>query len=110
MDTQREDTADTAGDTAPVPECLAVAPTACPTPAPTYSDVAPIFQASCAECHDGRLNGPWPFTDYGHIFDWYDEIRSDLLDCSMPPPRSRHSLTSENRQMILTWIRCGLPE
>lgn len=86
------------------------APTTCPTPMPRYADVAPIFQNNCVTCHAGKPNGPWPLTDYQHVSDWRDDIRSDLLTCSMPPPESGMTLSVDDRLAILTWIRCGLPK
>jgi hypothetical protein len=85
------------------------APTACPEPAPRYADVAPIFQQRCVICHSG-WEGPWPLNDYGHVADWQDSIRTNLLDCSMPPPDAGIPITVEERVAILTWIRCGLPK
>ena len=87
------------------------APTACPDPAPTFADVAPIFGERCVTpCHSGTPNGPWPLSRYEHIFDWQEDIRSHLLDCTMPPLDGGVAITTEERLAILNWIRCGLPE
>jgi hypothetical protein len=87
------------------------APTACPDPAPTFADVAPIFGERCVTpCHSGTPNGPWPLSRYEHIFDWHEDIRSHLLDCTMPPLDGGVAITTEERLAILNWIRCGLPE
>jgi hypothetical protein len=87
------------------------APTACPDPAPTFAQVAPIFGERCATpCHSGTPNGPWPLSRYEHIFDWQEDIRSHLLDCTMPPLDGGVAITTEERVVILNWIRCGLPE
>lgn len=95
-------------DTGP---CLAEAPTACPSPAPTYAaDIAPIFQAQCVTCHSGLSADAWPLTTRSHIADWQNEVRAELLSCSMPPPNSGSTLTDRERQTILEWLRCGLPE
>lgn len=90
--------------------CTVEAPTACPDPPPRYPDVAPIFQARCAPCHYGAPGGPWPLLQYTHIADWYDTVRAFVLDCSMPPPDGGVSMTNAEREAILTWILCGLPE
>jgi hypothetical protein len=89
--------------------CAIVAPTTCPDPAPHYPDVAPIFQQRCIICHAGNAGGPWALSDYGHISDWQDTIRSNVLDCTMPPPDAGVPITVEERGAILTWLRCGLP-
>lgn len=91
--------------------CELTAPTECPTPAPVYGDVSPIFERRCVWCHYGREGGPWPLTDYGHVADWKDDIRSDVLTCNMPPPDADGGevMTDEERLAILTWIRCGMP-
>lgn len=90
--------------------CDVRAPTACAEPAPTYADVAPIFAERCVICHAGDWNGPWPLTTYRHVADWRDDIRADLLDCSMPPRDAGVAMPVEERERILGWIRCGLPE
>lgn len=94
----------------PTPSCSVPAPTSCPEPAPHYADVAPIFEQRCVLCHKGDFSGPWPLTDYGHVADWQDSIRSNLLDCSMPPSDAGVPMALEERLAILTWIRCGLPK
>lgn len=93
----------------PVP-CSTRAPTSCPEPAPRYADVMPIFASRCVVCHFGEPNGPWPLDNYRHIADWQDEIRSNLLACSMPPRDSGIALTDEESAMILGWLRCDLPQ
>jgi hypothetical protein len=92
------------------PSCEVVPPTACPDPAPTYGEVAVIFDQRCSVCHDGSPMGPWPLKDYSHISDWQNEIRGALIDCSMPPPDSEWTMSAEERLQILTWIRCDLPK
>jgi uncharacterized membrane protein len=71
--------------------------------------VAPIFERRCTGCHAGNPGGSWSLKDYGHVADWQDTIRSNLRDCSMPPPDAGIPMTLEERVSILTWIRCGLP-
>src|SRR5690349_12740614 len=51
-------------------ECPVVpAHTACPSPAPRYPDVTPIFDRRCVVCHSGSPGGPWSLADYGHVAD-----------------------------------------
>lgn len=90
--------------------CNATAPTSCPTPMPRYADIAPIIDARCAGCHGANWAGPWPLTEYRHVKDWADGIRGHMLACTMPPRDSGYMIQDDERQKILTWIRCGLPE
>ena len=89
--------------------CSVTAPTTCPDPAPRYADVAPIFESRCVTCHAGAPGGPWSLADYGHVSDWQDTVRSNVRDCSMPPPDAGVPMKLEERLTILSWIRCGLP-
>jgi hypothetical protein len=90
--------------------CNVEAPTSCPEPAPTYADVAPIFQRNCVTCHSGSSGGPWPLTDYTHVSSWGEVIRAELLSCSMPPPDSGCVLAAASSELVLQWIRCNMPE
>lgn len=92
----------------PPPECEATAPNRCPDTMPTWTDVRPIFTTRCAVCH-GSEAGLWPLNEYSHVVDWNVEIRSMVLDCTMPPPDSDVTITLEERQLILEWLRCGFP-
>jgi hypothetical protein len=100
----------TDGGTDAEPVCEVPAPTACPEPPVRYSDVSSIFTQRCVPCHYGAVNGPWPLLTYSHAADWYDLIRSYMLDCSMPPPGSGITMTVDERVALLTWILCGVPE
>lgn len=86
-------------------------PTSCPKPAPTYADVQPIFQRYCITCHAGVPDGPWPLNEYSHVVDWADSIRTNVRDCTMPPPDAGVPVPPEaDRMRILQWIRCGTPK
>ncbi|WP_394827108.1 hypothetical protein [Pendulispora albinea] len=86
------------------------APTVCPDPKPRYADVEPIFNKRCVSvCHSGTKPGIWSLADYGHVVDWADTIRSELLDCAMPPPDASAGFTKEEKLAILTWLRCDHP-
>lgn len=89
--------------------CNVSAPTACPTPMPTYATVAPIFKERCVVCHSPNWSGPWPLDSYRHVADWKEDVRSNLLACTMPPPDSGVRMTRDERLTILTWIRCNMP-
>jgi len=94
----------------PKPVCSVMAPTSCPDPAPTYKQVALIIEERCESCHSPRWTGPWPLDNYQHVADWQDTIRSNMLDCSMPPPETGLTMPNEERMVILNWLRCGLPQ
>lgn len=89
------------------PQCTLTAPTTCPEPATTYSDIAPVLAAKCVTCHYGATGGPWPLTSYDDVANWRDAVRDDVLDCSMPPPDSGITLDDAERLAILSWVRCG---
>jgi hypothetical protein len=89
--------------------CTLVAPTACPSPDLRYASVEPIFRERCVVCHSGMPGGPWPLNSYGHVASWRDTILAALLDCAMPPADSGMTIPPEDSQLILEWIRCGMP-
>jgi len=92
-------------------ECHVDPPTECPEPPPSYADVEPIFHERCGgDCHTGAPGSEWPLDNYRHVADWNDVIRDELRSCSMPPLDAATSITTEERQAILTWILCGFPE
>jgi uncharacterized membrane protein len=101
------------GSTAAVPPapppCDAVAPTVCPDPKPHYPDVQPIFARRCVSCHNGS-GGQWSLGEYQHVADWFNEIRAQMLGCTMPPVDSGLTMTLDERQTILAWIRCDYPK
>ena len=90
--------------------CTAIAPTECAEPAPHYEDVAPIFERRCASCHNGAAGGPWPLDNYEHVADWALVVRDELVRCAMPPADSGVTITPEERDRILAWVRCGYVE
>jgi hypothetical protein len=90
-------------------ECNVTAPTSCPEPAPRYADIGPIIQSRCVICHVGSRGGPWALVSYQHVADWHDLIRGVMLSCAMPPPDAGVPMTVEEREVILTWLRCGHP-
>ncbi|MFT3926726.1 MAG: hypothetical protein QM778_29545 [Myxococcales bacterium] len=90
--------------------CDVVLPTSCPSPAPTYDrDVKQIIARRCGSCHDGR-GEQWPLVDYSHVADWYDLLREQMSKCTMPPPDAGIEMPTSERETILEWIRCDVPE
>jgi hypothetical protein len=96
--------------------CNVTAPTACPSPAPTYEqDIKPIIEQRCLTCHSGDGMSElcpicWGLTSYQHVADWEDVIRGAMVACEMPPPNSGITMTNAERLKILEWLRCDLPE
>lgn len=95
--------------------CNVTRPAECPSDAPTYADVEPIFQERCVGCHTGdgtSVDCPtcWGLTNYEDIEHWSDPIRDAMLECEMPPVSSGKTMTTTERMEILEWIRCGAPE
>lgn len=92
-------------------ECLTKAPTACAEPSPHYAaDIKPIVDSICINCHKGEKDGPWSLAAYEHLADWHDLLRTAMLKCNMPPVDSGYTMTLEQRQTMLNWLRCGFPE
>jgi cytochrome c5 len=103
------DASDPDGGAMPGPaRCDVELPTECTDPDVGYADVEPIFERRCQTCHDGQ--GPeWPLLEYSHVADWAGEIRGMVGSCTMPPADSGMTMTVEEREAILLWIRCGFP-
>lgn len=92
------------------PPCEAVMPRECPTPAPTYTnDIAVIIDTHCGRCHDG-LHDTWRLQTYAQVSGFGDKVRDEVLACTMPPRDEPTFVTTADRQRILEWIQCGMPE
>ncbi|MET0343200.1 MAG: hypothetical protein ABW252_19485 [Polyangiales bacterium] len=99
------------GDGAVPVSCPVDPPTSCPDAgAPRYADVAPIVQRRCESCHSPFWSGPWPLHTVGHLRDWADDVRTNLINCTMPPPDAGVPITKDERLTLLQWVRCGLPD
>lgn len=90
--------------------CDVVSPTACTSPEVSFkNDVQPILNVRCTSCHNGR-GEQWPLVDYSHVADWAAEVRAMVADCSMPPPDSGVDMPTRERDVVLQWVRCGMPD
>ncbi len=86
----------------------------------TYSkQVARILQKNCQECHRPGQIGPMPLLTYEDAADWSQTIREVVKERRMPPwlADARYgkfsndrSLSSEDRQTLLSWVDQGCPE
>ena len=63
-------------------------------PCPTFSEVQPIFTASCTGCHMG-------YDNYSTITSRLDEFRMRV--------EGFHHVFGDDRNTILRWIDCGTP-
>jgi hypothetical protein len=89
--------------------CEVTPPTSCPTPPVYYEDITPILMERCHSCHDGK-GEQWPLTSYSHVTGWFNEIRAAMVTCSMPPSNAGISVPAAEREKILTWILCRMPQ
>jgi peroxiredoxin/mono/diheme cytochrome c family protein len=95
-------------------------PTTEPTGEVTYSKhIAPIFQASCAECHREGEIAPFPLLSYDDALGWEETILEVIADNRMPPwlANPKHGefkndarLSDEEKELIRTWVKNGSPE
>ena len=86
----------------------------------TYSQqVARILQAHCVECHRPGEIGPFPLLTYEDAQGWGDMIAEVVSDRRMPPWHADpahgkfsndRSLSAEDRETLLTWVKNGCPE
>jgi hypothetical protein len=88
-----------------------------PSPQTTYADVAPILFHKCAECHRPGEVAPFSMVSYADTKPWADTIREVVEEGRMPPwqVESGHfvddlSLTDDEKQLVLNWVKCGSPE
>ncbi|HEX4477509.1 MAG TPA: hypothetical protein VH142_20610 [Polyangiaceae bacterium] len=87
--------------------CAPSIPKKCPSDAPMYTaDVLPILEARCTTCHNTK-DGPWPLTDYQEVVDWRSQVLGDLAGCTMPPADAGVTLSSDERETLITWLVCG---
>ena len=92
-------------------------------PASFNLDIRPILSEYCYACHgpdenhreaDLRLDDQEAAVDYGAIVPGdpdesllVERILSDDPDTVMPPPRGGKKLSSEQKQLLVDWIREG---
>jgi hypothetical protein len=93
-------------------------PTTCPTPPPSWkTDVQPLFQSYCEECHGngGQAALQVPLATYQDVVNNRTRCWEQIYTCSMPntdasPPATAFP-TAEQRQMMVTWLDvCNAPD
>jgi hypothetical protein len=82
-------------------------PKVCPTPTPSFKDsVLPALADKCQACHS--TNG-FPFDTYAHVYKERITMLTRVAGCRMPPACAPQP-TSDQRQAILGWLKCGAPD
>lgn len=86
----------------------------------TYTKhVAPILQKSCQECHRPGQVGPMALLTYEDARGWAETLAEVVQERRMPPwhadPKIGHfandrSLSKEDRDTLLTWIKQDCPQ
>jgi hypothetical protein len=86
---------------------------------PDYAaDIAPLIIEKCASCHRENGVGPFQLDSHLSLLGWSPMIREVLMNRRMPPTQvdasvgqsaQAHSLTREQRQMLVHWIDGGAP-
>lgn len=86
----------------------------------TYSNqIVRLFNKRCMECHRTGEVAPFTLTSYEDVIGWEDTILEVIADNRMPPwfANPEHGsfsndarMTEEEKQLIRTWIKNGMPE
>ncbi len=103
----------------PVDGCLLTArkPPA-PARAPTWADVAPLFERHCQDCHRTGGSAPFPLETYDDVARDGDTIAEVVAEGRMPPwfatggPdqfANHRGLAPAERATIRAWVAAGLP-
>lgn len=86
--------------------CAAPAPTACPTPAPSYKNqVQSIVNIDCYLCHNDVFGSAPPIESYPIA-----KSIDDVTNCVMPIAADLFPISPDQRQILLAWMQCGEPE
>jgi uncharacterized membrane protein len=85
-------------------------PASCPSSPPSYQGaIAPLISARCLICHSpGGQEQSIPFTTYQNVFAERSPMLDQVYACNMPPAGAQQ-LSSQERNLLLTWLVCGAP-
>lgn len=85
----------------------------------SYTDkIAPILKDKCIACHRSGGIAPWSMDNYESIKEWSARIQEVVMTRKMPPWHADpqigefshdRSLTIEERQTLIQWIKLGSP-
>ena len=88
--------------------------------APDFAtQVAPILQKNCVECHRPEGIGPWSMNSHRRVANYADMIEEVLLTRRMPPwdPHPAYGkfhdpqwLSREETQTLIAWAKAGAPK
>lgn len=86
----------------------------------TYANqIARLFQKHCIECHREGNIGPFSMESYDDVAGWADMINEVVQTGRMPPWnadesvgqfRNARRISSEERNLLATWVRNGAPQ
>ena len=97
---------------APAPVCPHDLPSACPSPAPSWSaDVGGIVASVCGQCHtDGGVEqSSFDFSTYQDVYMERGSMLDQVYACAMPPSDAGVTLSLEEREALLGWLVCNAP-
>lgn len=89
------------------------------SPVTWSNQIVRIVQKNCVECHRPGEIGPFSLLSYDDAQGWGDMIAEVVRDRRMPPWHADpahgkfsndRSLSSEDRDQILAWVKYGCPE
>ena len=88
-------------------------------PAPDYvTDVAPILEKRCFNCHSTGGSAPWALESYEDVLGWSAMIREVILTKRMPPRQpdrhylpfsETHGIFPDEASTLVRWIDAGAP-
>ncbi|MEM7164907.1 MAG: redoxin family protein [Planctomycetota bacterium] len=103
----------------PVDGCKISFPATPPAAYTYHEDVAPLIADHCVRCHGPGTAAPFRLSTYRQVRNEGEMIAEVVGDGRMPPwyasPdhgtfQNDHSLTAEQRQVIVDWVRGGMVE
>lgn len=97
--------------------CLIDTDVAQDSPKVTYADVEPIIRKRCVPCHQEGEVGPMPLSSYAGVRDYAAMVEEVITEERMPPwpavsklpLRNALSLTKDEREKLLGWLRSDMP-
>ncbi len=87
-----------------------LAPGSCVTTISYTTDIIPIIQSSCMECHDTWITEHNNIVNYINNESWQNAIWGSYTMPKMPNNFGIDSLTSDEIQIMKCWVEQGFPE
>lgn len=111
-----------AGEIPDAPGCLVTYPAweeHQKNPVSYSTDVAPLLQKHCTQCHNDAGIGPWSMDSHAMVKGWSRMMKEVLMTRRMPPGQFDHHVskpmadgvivTPEEMQTLVHWIDAGAP-